>query len=361
MTGQARVGDIGVGTCNQHESPKNVTVTMVSGGSVLTDGLPSCTVGSVGTASCGHPAVAMTGSSVCLVDGLPSHRIGDIGSIGSGTYVIVSGSPDVIKGDAAGSTGSDSTTSGFQPWVTPQDAALQSTEDQVDITPNGSIVNRPLTQQQKELYERAGIPINQQNSNPPLEDSTVPANNPSSDVPVTCSDIQSLSSFSPSFRLSPNFLLAHVSTSCLLERGEVQAQGGFTIQQIVCNLRGVCVNILEPLTAKYGRPNINCGFRPENAAYGASKSLHKLGQAVDLQWPGLTDEQYYQRACEIRDTMVWSQIILEYGGSRPWIHIAYYAPTANRQNAMSRITVPNGYVKGIVKATNVPKVGGTRI
>jgi len=356
MTGQARVGDIGVGTCNQHESPKNVTVTMVSGGSVLTDGMPSCIMGSVGVGSCGHSAVAIMGAATCLIDGMPAFRQGDLGIVGGGSYTMVTGSPMSLKGDAAasvsGSPAQSSEFPGFTENVTAEEAAAQATEDQ----------DTPLTDSQKALYQKAGVSVNGVNPDAPPADSTSAAPVQTGPVPTDCSDISLVTgTFSPAFRLSPNFTLGNVSTLCTLETHAVQAQEGLTVQQIVCNLRGVAANVLEPLLAQFGRPTINCGFRAATAAYGAPNSVHKLGQAVDLQWPNLTDEQYFQRACWIRDNLHWTQIILEYGGNRPWIHVSYDRNNPARSNLKTRVAVPNKYENGLILAVNVPKVGCRKI
>lgn len=343
-----RVGDIGIGTCDHpdHDSPEDYTTTFVTGANGLGAHHTICGIGSVGTSTCGHNTVAMTGA------GGPSgavHRVGDVGQ-NAGPYIVMSGAPDFIVGDSSG--GGGVSVPGFQPWVSEIEAAMTAGEDSTG----------PITEEQKVMMRKAGIDPDQKNPDPPPPAPAEPIP-PATTAPVApgCSAFAQQTSFPPSFPLSANFKLAHLSTATLLEKGEVKAQSGLTIQEIVCNLKGVAENILEPLTAKFGRPNINCGFRPANAGYGSPTSAHKLGHAVDLQWPGLSDQQYYERACWIRDNMNWTQIILEYGGNRPWIHVSYYAPTALRKNTKSRITVPSGYVQGIVLATNVPKVGAKRV
>lgn len=97
MPNACRIGDIGIGICYLHDHPVVYTTTIVAAvNSVLTNGLPTATIGSIGCASCGHSTVALTGSGDTLYEGKGVHRIGDIGTTGAGTYHMVSGSPDTI-------------------------------------------------------------------------------------------------------------------------------------------------------------------------------------------------------------------------------------------------------------------------
>jgi hypothetical protein len=348
MSKQSRVGDVGQGICPVHGE---VITVFVSGmNSVLTNGKASCVVTSVGQCNCGHTSVAMSGSVLNSIEGKPVHRIGDVGEIqGGGTYTSLSGSPDTDKGDVHISPSRAEAIEGFQVWASIVDVAAQICEDQI---------GHP-SPKQREIFEKAKIDPAQSNPAPPSADTTpVPQK---VDTPIDCgSDINGQTTFAPNFQLSPNYVLAHLSTACALESSAVRAQAGLRIDQVVCNLRQLCVKIIEPLTAKYGRPSINCGFRSDNARYGASNSLHKYGRAADLQWGGISDEEYYARAIWIRDNLPFNELIIEYGGNRPWLHVAYDSNSSTRK-CLSRTTVSNGYTQGLVLCKNVPKVGGTRI
>lgn len=99
MTAITRVGDIGVGICYFHRRPTPYTTTFSTGAdSVLTNGQVSCTIGTIGIASCGHPTTALTGSGDVFADESGFHRIGDTGMNG-GPYTVVSGSGDVFSND----------------------------------------------------------------------------------------------------------------------------------------------------------------------------------------------------------------------------------------------------------------------
>lgn len=95
MTAIARVGDIGVGICYDHDSPTSYTTTFISGSTtVMANGAVSCIVGTIGVSSCGHNTVALSGSPDVSHSNQPVHRVGDTGS-NSGPYTVVSGSPNV--------------------------------------------------------------------------------------------------------------------------------------------------------------------------------------------------------------------------------------------------------------------------
>lgn len=95
MSSETRVGDIGTGVCYWHDSPQQYTTVFATGaGSVLTNNAVTCTVGSIGHASCGHPTVALTGSPNVFAEYMSIHRVGDVGQNG-GPYTAVSGSPNV--------------------------------------------------------------------------------------------------------------------------------------------------------------------------------------------------------------------------------------------------------------------------
>ncbi len=159
-------------------------------------------------------------------------------------------------------------------------------------------------------------------------------------------------------QLSPSFNLGDLSTNAVLERAAVVAQAGLTAAQIVCNLKGLAINMLEPILARYGRPTVNCGFRPATASYGSPTGWHLKGAAADIQWPGISDTEYFERAKWIKDTLPFCEIILEYGGNRPWIHVAFQASALSTSNFKTRVAVPSTYAPGILALKNVPKQGG---
>lgn len=96
MTGIARIGDTGHGICPKHRRPRAYTTVFVSGAvTVMVDGIPTTTIGTIGVSSCGHSTIAITGSPDVLAEGSPVHRIGDMG-MNYGPYTVTTGSSTVF-------------------------------------------------------------------------------------------------------------------------------------------------------------------------------------------------------------------------------------------------------------------------
>lgn len=121
---------------------------------------------------------------------------------------------------------------------------------------------------------------------------------------------------SDSYPLSPNFTLGMLSSKAVFPH-RISAQNGLSVPTLVCNLKGLCVNILEPLRVKYPGLRINSGFRR-----GSGKSQHLRGMAVDIQWAGLPNSAYLDRAKWVRDNLPFDQLLMEHGKSI-WLHISY--------------------------------------
>ena len=114
-----------------------------------------------------------------------------------------------------------------------------------------------------------------------------------------------------------------------------------TPQQVVANLKNLCVNALDPIREKFGPFTITSGFRrpPFGAAAGdlgdytsgANRGKfileggdHVSGCAADIVFPG-GKQVTYNNCIEIAKILPsWAQIIMEYdrNGAAYWIHIA---------------------------------------
>lgn len=117
-------------------------------------------------------------------------------------------------------------------------------------------------------------------------------------------------------QLSPNFKVKDLSINATFKHNIV-AQNGLSIADILLNMRGVAVNILEPLRAQYPGFRINSGFRK-----GEGNSQHNKGMAVDIQWPGLSPAGYSPIAEWVKNNLPLDQLIFEHGNSI-WLHISY--------------------------------------
>jgi hypothetical protein len=121
-------------------------------------------------------------------------------------------------------------------------------------------------------------------------------------------------------QLSTNFQLRDLSINAVFPHA-IKPQRGLQVFDIACNLQAVAENILEPITAQFGLPQINSGFR--TVQNGVSQ--HETGQAVDIQYPGQSNTTMYNRAIFIRDNLNYDQLLLEFSQStgNAWIHISF--------------------------------------
>lgn len=120
-------------------------------------------------------------------------------------------------------------------------------------------------------------------------------------------------------KLSEHFSLAEFC------RSEVAARMGQKIiptQDIIENLRELCLTILEPARAQLGnrRITVNSGYRPKwvnNVVGGSVDSDHVLGGAGDIEVESLTPYE----VCQIlaQSDLPFRQLINEYGA---WTHIS---------------------------------------
>lgn len=131
---------------------------------------------------------------------------------------------------------------------------------------------------------------------------------------VTCGSVPAYPS--DTYQLSPNFTLGMLSSKAVFPH-RIAAQNGFSVNALVCNLKALAVNILEPLRTAHPGFKINSGFRR-----GSGSSKHNMGCAVDVQWPGLAAANYMTKARYVRDHLPFDAIILEHGKSI-WLHLQY--------------------------------------
>lgn len=120
--------------------------------------------------------------------------------------------------------------------------------------------------------------------------------------------------------LSPNYKVRSLSLDAYF-RHTIKAQRGLSFEDIVCNLKGLAVNILEPLRAKYPKIRINSAFRGKPSIAG-KVSQHEKGEAVDIQIPGLPPKGYVPIAEWCIEHLPFDQLIFEHGNSI-WLHISY--------------------------------------
>jgi len=145
------------------------------------------------------------------------------------------------------------------------------------------------------------------------------------DIPVACGNITSVDY---EMNLSPNFKLKDVSSGALFSH-YITGQNGFSDLEIVCNLKALCENVLEPLRAAYPGFRINSGFRS-----GSSSSQHNKGMAVDIQWANFSNSDYSEAAKWVAENIKFDQFILEHGKSI-WFHISYDRTSSQRGQTLT--------------------------
>ena len=134
------------------------------------------------------------------------------------------------------------------------------------------------------------------------------------------------SQITSSYRLSPNVTLGRLLS--LGSSGYPSGKNyGLTASEIVCNLKLLQINCLEPIIAEYPSVIVTSAWRSEKVNKrigGSNTSDHLFGRAIDIQIPRASRAEYLQIANKIAGVVKdYRQIILEYKGQSTWIHISY--------------------------------------
>jgi hypothetical protein len=122
--------------------------------------------------------------------------------------------------------------------------------------------------------------------------------------------------------------------------------GGLTLEQIICNLKMLAVNIVEPVKAQYSNAFLTNTWRPVGT--GSATSQHPKGMACDIQFKGISKKDYYTIAQWCRDNLVYDQLLLEYkttGSGLPWIHLSFNK-TNNRKQVLTLLN-NSTYAQGL--------------
>lgn len=308
-------------------------------GNVFANGIPVTRKGSDLTVGhCYNPVPFIVGSPTVFAnriavvrvgDSIPSHKCGKSRHSGKAA----NGSPDVMVNDGRASPSSVvvNVEKYIQPGVNKLFAA-QVMADDPDVSPQFQEYKR-VKETEAGIVSEAPTFIEQA---PPI--TTVPAT-----IPSGCDDILAHSGkFPGSFQLSTNFTLAQLTTNTLVSNYPLKANAGLSEKEIVCNLRALCVNVLEPMVTRYGVNNItiNSGFRYDG------KSQHGKGQAADISFKDLTLEpQWWDRAKEIKESFNYDQYIYEAQRS-VWFHVSYNT-AGNRRQTLTKPRNSNTYYAGI--------------
>jgi len=299
----------------------------------------------------------INGSSGVQTNGLATARLGDMLSCGA---TIIMGSPDMDTGD----TGPGSAVQGPVILYPAPDGGAPLVYTEQDLGPEyddppsnsaGLSIYPPIRDRAPTAAEvaRNDALVGTAPAPTPVSTETTAATPPASQ-PVDASGITS--PIPDSLQLSPNFTVGDLSTKALCAH-KLQAQHGLTDVQIATNLKALCVNVLEPFAAKFGRTNmvINSAFRPTGSSVVASGySQHESGCAADIRFVdqnrgSISTDVWWDRVLWIKDNLPYDQMIVEYIHNKPWIHLSF-APTLRRQLLTAvlsggRVTYPHGLQK----------------
>ena len=134
--------------------------------------------------------------------------------------------------------------------------------------------------------------------------------------------------------LSPHFSLEELTRSATAGRLGID---NTPPPDCVQRLRALCEDVLERIRSLLDQPvRVNSGYRcPElNAAVGGSThSQHLLGEAVDIEVPGLSNKRLAEL---IRGSVIpFDQLILEHTSesdpSAGWVHVSHKSKGNRKQ------------------------------
>lgn len=317
-------------------------------GNVFANGIPVSRINVDLTAGhCFSPVPVISASPSVFTNSLATDRVGD--PIDGASHCcpgsdchpgdVANGSPNVFLDNGGGPapTGSAAVYEVLDGYNQPGVSRVTAGEQHDDDPDSDAVYKSYRTL----AYKEAGVSADQT----VVESAGDPLPAPST-VPSDCSDIEAhVGAFPGTFQLSPNFTLAQLTTNTLVSNYALRAQGGLSEKEIVCNLRALCINVLEPLKAQYGASmRINSGFR-----HGTGKSQHYKGEACDVSFTDTTTpEANFVRAAEIKDGFAYDQYIFEQNNSI-WHHVSYSQNT-NRRIVLSK---PRGneYFPGLRRFT----------
>lgn len=131
------------------------------------------------------------------------------------------------------------------------------------------------------------------------------------------------------YNLSPNFTLEMLSNKAAVTTDIIQGRDQISYGEIVYNLQAMALNILEPVYKIYPNMFVTSAYRKPGTN---ATSQHPLGQAVDIQFKGVSKSDYYEIAQQLGRVLNYDQLILEFCNytKNPWIHISYSVKNRNQ-------------------------------
>lgn len=134
-------------------------------------------------------------------------------------------------------------------------------------------------------------------------------------------------------QLSPTVKLRDLSIAAVVSQYTIKEQAGLSRDTIICNLKNIAENVIEPLRAQYPKLMVTSAFR-----HGSGRSQHERGEAIDIQFSGISKAEYYNIAVWIKANLPYDQLLLEYkttGTRLPWIHVSLTRGKKQRYQVMT--------------------------
>jgi hypothetical protein len=340
----ARLTDLWVGVCCCHSDPTCIPMT----GRIITASkdtfstikgqgrLVDQTIG-----ECGHPGKVIQASNICFANERGKAFVG-AGVTGCNIGNVVTGNKTHFIGIGP-SGGGPLVITEFQDRLLVHSEVDFGNEDDEEGVDDGLNVYPPVEGREPTVEEVRKSALIDVSPTTTVEIDTT-ATTVASTPPTSCLEVPDPPP--DNFQLSTNFTLGDLSSQTVISKKAVKAQHGLSVVDMVCNLQGWAEHIGEPLATTYGRGEmiITSGFRTGNGS-----SQHERGQATDIQFPNMSNTEVYNVAQFIRNTLPFDQLILEYGGNRPWIHSSFNRagnrPVVASNKFGTRIS-PGNYVFG---------------
>lgn len=177
-----------------------------------------------------------------------------------------------------------------------------------------------------------GLTTNEELNQIPIVSESTTGSTSNASLILADDSLKGMTSIPDNFQLSPHFTLGMLSSKAAISKGRVVTQRGLSYGQIVYNLQILALNVLEPIYNVYPDMLVTSGFR--SAESSSSTSQHPLGMAVDIQFKGVQKNEYYKIAEQIKDLIIFDQLLLEYtsyGNVGCWLHISLDSTKQRKQ------------------------------
>ena len=131
-------------------------------------------------------------------------------------------------------------------------------------------------------------------------------------------------------KLSKNFSLEEMLSSDTARRCGIDNKP--QSEEVVENLRALCLEVLQPLRDHLGRPvTITSGYRCKELnkrVGGVRNSQHLKGEAADIRVKNR--EELIEMMKFLMDETQFDQLIWEKAGATEWVHVIYKRNGNNR-------------------------------